>query len=129
MKYRLNSWYFDVSGDSSVDFGAYKAFMQSFRTFINCPADGMSVSNSNYLVLVGDVLCGGKTSISGISLITKVSGEADNDNISIGFDDKLTVLTSSGDVYHLFMADMNVKFHREFIRGEKIIHLGYAVSL
>ncbi|MBR3055898.1 hypothetical protein IKG64_01090 [Candidatus Saccharibacteria bacterium] len=129
MKYRLNNWYFDVSGDSSMDFGAYKAFMQSFRTFINCPADGMSVSNSCSLVLVGDVLYGGKTSINGISLITKVSVEADNDNISNGFDDKLTVLTSSGDVYHLFMADMNAKFYREFIRGEKVIHLGYAVSL
>lgn len=129
MRYQLDNWYFDVSGDRNVDFGVYEAFMQSFRNFINCPADGMSASSSNNLVLVGDSFCGGKISIGGISLITKVSGEIVDDGDSLNLGDKLTVLTSSGDVYHLFMANMDAKFYREFIRNEKVIHLSYAASL
>jgi|GEM_PF-3493064 len=129
MRHQLKNWYFDVSGDSNPDFDVYRDFLQSFRNFIKCPANSMGASGSSNLALVGEGFYGGRVSVSGISLITKAPNEAIDNNDAFNRGDGLIVLSSSGDVYHLFMTNMDAKFYREFIRGEKVIQLGYAASL
>ena len=73
MRNQLRDWYFDVSDDG---YGVYKDFLESFYNFVRCPADSMETSGSNNLVLTGETFYGGRVSISGISLITKISSAA-----------------------------------------------------
>ena len=126
MRNQLRDWYFDVSDDG---YGVYKDFLESFYNFVRCPADSMETSGSNNLVLTGETFYGGRVSISGISLITKISNRIADANGAFDYGNRLIVLSSSGEEYRLNMAEMNSRFRHELNRGEKVIQIKYVASL
>ena len=140
---KITNWWIDVSESPTANFRSYGETMLGFINFLNSPATCMSVPS--HITINGKVIGEDHIIIGNISLVNKVTDEGilqklvSNSNIgnnlklitSDGVETTnselkpiaLQIITSSGDEYYLLESEMDVRFRREFISSNKIIHI------